>query len=217
MILASLVAGAVAMRHQLLSYLGPKRERGRRRETTPAHWRPDPTHWPKPWSGGGYARARAPLPFNSHNLPAVSSLWTPEGERPVGRPEDASPSAGDAGPPGSGPGPDDQLSEEQLSERLAELRQQLADTPAESVVANHCYGLFELGALHMSINPPQLDQARVAIDALACLVEGLEGRLGAEEANLKDGLAQLRMAFVQIQTAQAVKDGDTQSGSQPAQ
>ena len=56
---------------------------------------------------------------------------------------------------------------------MAELREQLARTPAEVVVANHAFGLFELAALHLSLQPPQLDQARLAIDALAALVDGL--------------------------------------------
>jgi hypothetical protein len=81
---------------------------------------------------------------------------------------------------------------------MTELRQQLADTPARTVVANHCYGLFELAALHLSLEPPKLDQARLAIDSLALLVEGLMTRLGEEEANLREGLTQLRLAFVRL-------------------
>ena len=46
------------------------------------------------------------------------------------------------------------------------------------VVANHAYGLFELAALHLSAKPPSLDQARLAVDALGALVEGLGDRLG---------------------------------------
>jgi hypothetical protein len=38
----------------------------------------------------------------------------------------------------------------------------------------------------------------VAIDALGALVEGMAGRLGDEEQALRDGLGQLRMAFVQL-------------------
>ncbi len=90
---------------------------------------------------------------------------------------------------------------------MDELRRQLADTPAEAVVANHAYGLFELGALHLSLDPPQLAKAKIAIDALACLVEGLESRLGPEEATLRDGLAQLRLAYVQISGAGTANDG----------
>ncbi len=82
------------------------------------------------------------------------------------------------------------------------MRAELANSPVEIVVANHCYGLFELAAVYLSQLPPLLDQARLAIDALGCLVDGLEGRLGETEEQLKDGLSQLRLAYVQIDGAQ---------------
>ena len=85
-----------------------------------------------------------------------------------------------------------------MAAQLEELREQLARTPAAVVVANHAFGLFELAALHLSLQPPKLDEARLAIDALGALVEGMAGRLGEHEAQLLEGLAQLRMAFVQI-------------------
>ncbi len=85
---------------------------------------------------------------------------------------------------------------------MAELRQQLADAPAEIVVANHCFGLFELAALHLSLQPPRLESARLAIDGLGCIVEGLGERLGEQHTTLKDGLAQLRLAYVQIHAGQ---------------
>lgn len=95
---------------------------------------------------------------------------------------------------------------------MAELRQRLADTPAEVVVANHAYGLFELAALHLSLQPPKLDQARLAIDALGTLVEGLGARLGDAAPGLSDGLAQLRLAFVQLQAAGRPAPGDPPAG-----
>ncbi len=85
---------------------------------------------------------------------------------------------------------------------MEDLQAQLAATPAEAVVANHCYGLFELAALHLGRQPPQLDEARLAIDAMGALVEGLAGRLGEHERALGEGLAQLRLAFVQIRAAE---------------
>lgn len=84
---------------------------------------------------------------------------------------------------------------------MAELQEQLANTPVELVIANHAFGLFELAALHLSLQPPQLPQARLAIDALGALIEGLAGRLGEYERQLIDGLANLRMAYVQIRAA----------------
>ena len=129
----------------------------------------------------------------------MSTIWTPGGERPVGRPEPEQPG------PAAGPGPvgDEELSDEELQARMEQLRAQLAHTPAELVVANHCYGLFELAALHLSLDPPQLDQASLAIDALGLLVEGLAGRLGEQEQQIREALAQLRMAFVQIRGGMA--------------
>jgi hypothetical protein len=82
------------------------------------------------------------------------------------------------------------------------MRAELANSPVEVVVANHCYGLFELAAVYLSQQPPLLVQARLAIDALASLITGLEGRLGEPEEQLKDGLSQLQLAYVQIDGAQ---------------
>ncbi len=91
--------------------------------------------------------------------------------------------------------------------QMEELRRQLSETPASTVVANHCFGLFELAALHLSTEPPKLSEAQVAIDAFAALVENLGGRLGEAEPQLREALSQLRVAFVQIR----------QSGGQSAE
>jgi hypothetical protein len=135
----------------------------------------------------------------------MSTLWTPDGERPIRR---EGPAAGSGQPAGGGPGGgrppagDDPAAEsEAMAAQLDQLRDQLAKTPAAEVVANHAFGLFELAALHLSLQPPQLDQAQVAIDALAALVDGMQGRLGEPEAQLREGLAQLRIAYVQIKSA----------------
>jgi len=126
----------------------------------------------------------------------MSTLWTPEGERPIRR--DPSASGGGGGPGG----PDEEPSDAELQAQMAELRDQLARTPAEMVIANHAFGLFELAALHLSLQPPQLDEARLAIDALAALVENLGERLGEPGAQLSEGLSQLRLAYVEIHRAQ---------------
>ncbi|MGH9018886.1 MAG: hypothetical protein ACRDY1_14135, partial [Acidimicrobiales bacterium] len=107
----------------------------------------------------------------------MSSLWTPDGEHRV--PRDSPAPAPGAPPPdagaGGGPGPDDDLDDlddlspeerQAMAGRLDELRRQLVSTPAEVVVANHAYGLFELAAIHLSQQPPNLEQARLAVDAL---------------------------------------------------
>ena len=97
--------------------------------------------------------------------------------------------------------------EQAAEEELIEVARQLAAAPAEDVVANHCYGLFELAALHLSQQPPQLEKARLAIDALGLLVDGLGDRLGQHAPALADGLSQLRLAFVRIANAAPASDG----------
>ena len=83
-------------------------------------------------------------------------------------------------------------------EALAEARQRLAGVPAEVVIVNHAMGLYELAAIHLSASPPNLPQAALSIDALACLVEGLGDRLGPDQPVLADALGNIRLAFVQI-------------------
>ena len=96
----------------------------------------------------------------------------------------------------------------EAGEALAETRQRLAEVPAEVVVVNHVMGLYELAAIHLSAQPPRLFEAALAIDSVACLVEGLEGRLGDEEATLKLALDNIRIAFVQIKDAMLKDEED---------
>lgn len=81
---------------------------------------------------------------------------------------------------------------------LDDVRSRIATVPAEVVVVNHAMGLYELAAIHLSATPPRLADAALAIDAVACLIEGLGPRLGDEHATLVDALANIRLAFVQI-------------------
>ena len=130
----------------------------------------------------------------------MSSLWTPGGERPVRREQPEAQTSTPGGPapgPGDGPG-GDAPSPEQAAAELARLEAQLLGVPAGDVVANHCYGLFELAALHLSQQPPNLAQARIAIDALGAVVEQLGERLGEGTSALREGLSQIRLAFVQL-------------------
>ena len=131
------------------------------------------------------------------------SLWTPGGEHEVPR-EPGQPDAFDPDALDDLEELDDEQRErlETIAHEMAEVRQQLLGVPAAAVVANHAMGLYELAAIHLSNQPPNLDEGRVAIDAMAGLVEGLEGRLGENEPVLRDALAQLRLAYVQLQGAE---------------
>ena len=135
----------------------------------------------------------------------MRTLWTPGGEIPVGdRPGDDQPDpAPDAGPDGAefdldSLSPEDRAQAEEYIRQMAEARERLQQTPAAVVVANHAMGLYELAAVHLTSQPPNLAEAAVAIDALGTLTDGMKGRLGEAEATLREGLSQIRMAFVQV-------------------
>ena len=105
------------------------------------------------------------------------SLWTPDGEHQV--------------PPK--PAPEPELTPEQteqaetMARELAEARTRLLETEVATVLVNHALGIYELAAIHIAVDEPDLDEAKLAIDALACLIEGLEGRLGDGEPTLLAG------------------------------
>jgi hypothetical protein len=127
----------------------------------------------------------------------MSTIWTPSGERPIRRePEQPVPPREQA-PAGEQQGPTQELTEEQLRAQLAEVQRQVAETPAEVVVANHAIGLFQLAVIHLDQPTPNFAAAQLAIDAMAGIVERLGSRLGEEEKPLREALSQLQLAFVQ--------------------
>lgn len=144
----------------------------------------------------------------------MSSLWTPDGEHDVSGTPEPNP-----GPSATGLDPEvedaiaaslpdgvtlDDLSPEQLAQaeemirEMSAVREQLVNTPASTVVANHAMGLFELGALHLSQQEPNFAEASLAIDAMKALVESLDSRLGDALPTLQEGLNQLQVTFVQL-------------------
>ena len=100
----------------------------------------------------------------------------------------------DTTPENNGP-LDDQTAE--ALEAVAEARRRLEEVPASVVVTNHAMGLFELAAIHLSSEPPRLDDAQLAIDALGHLVEGLGPRIGEHHDTLTAALSNIRLVYVQ--------------------
>jgi hypothetical protein len=171
----------------------------------------------------------------------MSSLWTPGGEVPMERkrPAATDAGAGAASSPGADPmaSPDggdqdaalraaaeaagidlDQLSPEErerakmMIAEMAETQARLAGTPAAELLANHAAGLYELAAIKLGVRPPQLDDARLAIDALAALVEAAGDRLGEHGAPLREALTNLQAGFLQV----AGESGEGGSGNAEA-
>lgn len=162
------------------------------------------------------------------------SLWTPGGEHEVPRGGDSQPAPPadqatepvgvPAGAPAGFPGGIDpsQLSDEEREQleaaaaEMAEVQRRVAAAPAADVIANHVMGFYELAAIHLSQQPPNLAQATIAVDAMRAVVENLNGRLGEAEPTLKEALGQVQMAFVQLTEANAEGGQEPPSGADQA-
>jgi hypothetical protein len=159
------------------------------------------------------------------------SLWTPGGEVPVdrSRPEPAAASASPGRPAISeemlaeaaeAAGIDlESLSAEERSQlesmmlEMAEAQARLASAPAAEVLVNHLGGMYELARIHLSQDPPRFDDAALAIDALAGVLDAVEPRLGPDGPALRDAVKQLQMAFVQLrERAEAQPDSADEPG-----
>lgn len=84
-----------------------------------------------------------------------------------------------------------------MSVEMAEMAERLMATPAVVVILNHCIAIHELAVLHLDQESPNLGEAKVAIDALAAMVERLGTRFGENERPLREALSQLQLAFVE--------------------
>ncbi|MFO7280072.1 MAG: hypothetical protein C0P77_006660 [Thermoanaerobacterales bacterium] len=149
----------------------------------------------------------------------MSTLWTPSGEHPVGRPDQGAPSSSSP-PPGSGAAagasPDDRPRDEELARQLEAARRQLLQMPAGVVVGQQALQFYEVAALHLSEPEPKLEEARVAIDALVAVVEKLGDRLGEAQAPLRQALNRIQLAFVERSSEVRAKAAGSASGSPSA-
>ena len=97
------------------------------------------------------------------------------------------------------------MSEQDLTpDQLEQLREQLASVPAGDVVAEAALSLIALAYVRLGIPPEQherfrdLDAARLLVDALGGMLAATEGRPGAPGPALREGLANLRMAYAGV-------------------
>lgn len=87
---------------------------------------------------------------------------------------------------------------EELEAQMAEVRQRILDTPVEAMIVQHVIGLFEIAAIHLNAENPDLAAARLAIDAMDGALSATEGRLSDAEEAMQSMLHQARMAYVQV-------------------
>jgi hypothetical protein len=129
------------------------------------------------------------------------SLWTPDGEVPVNRPghggtASANPPAAPGTPDLDDLSPAEQAQVEAMIAEMAETQRQILAAPAAVVVANHAMGLFQLAALHLKQNQPDLAAARLAIDTMAGLLDAAGVRLGDDGETLREALTEAQRAYV---------------------
>ncbi len=115
------------------------------------------------------------------------SLWTPDGEHPIPPKEEPTPDLS----------PEQEEQARQMAHELSEARQTLLEAEVSTVITNHALGIYELAALHITAEKPDMVEARLAVDALDALVTGLAGRLGDGEPTLVDALANIKIGYVQ--------------------
>ncbi|MFZ8997550.1 MAG: hypothetical protein ACO3D0_04180 [Ilumatobacteraceae bacterium] len=94
----------------------------------------------------------------------------------------------------------DAATEGDVEMAMSEARARLLEVPAEIVVVNHAMGLWELAAIHLAADEPDLTAAKLAIDAMAAIVDDLGDRLGEDAATMRDALSNIRMAFVSVRS-----------------
>ena len=139
----------------------------------------------------------------------VSARAPDRGDQPA--PEPAPAEAAAPAPGAAEPGPDSPPSAEappgetsaeeghvwtpEEEERAQEMAREIAERPATDWVLNAAVTLANVAAIKLEVGANE--DAQLAIDALASLVNGLGTRLGEAEAPLRQTLAQLQMAFAQ--------------------
>lgn len=143
----------------------------------------------------------------------MSSLWTPDGERPVDPAPSAPPpdGAAEADPlraAAASLGVDlDSLTAEERDELRAELaemmrvRREVAATPAAEMVSNHLIRFLDLATIYLEAEPPAFGEAATAIEAFRAVLDQVGDRLGEHRPMLTEALGQIQMIFVQVKQA----------------
>lgn len=134
-------------------------------------------------------------------------LWTPGGDVTVGDagagpgPRETSGPASEGIAGGEADLPPD-LTEEQVQE-IRQALEQLRRIPVADLLLNQINTLTQVAQLHLV--PGELDQARLAIDSIRALVDGVGDRLEHVKPQLEELLSQIQLAYVQA--ASAAKGG----------
>lgn len=88
--------------------------------------------------------------------------------------------------------------QKQMQKEFEQTKKQIAEAPVEQIISTHVIGLYELAVIHLQQEVPNLEAAKIAIDAMAGLLDGVEGQIGEPEEPMKKLLSDLQMAFVKL-------------------
>ncbi len=144
----------------------------------------------------------------------MSSFWTPDGEhtiQPESQNDEIDPNVGEF----DHLSPEDQERAEAMVKEMAAAQERIAQTPVAVVISTPLMGLYELAAIHLSQQPPNLKDASLAIDALGAVMDKLVNQLGESEETLKDALHQIRMAYVSLEQRDNMTSESEEGSSEP--
>lgn len=133
-------------------------------------------------SGGDTEHAASSLSDADLSDSSSSTSLPPGGTAASAPSADAAPSSGEVWTP-------------QQEEEMRRVAQQIAETPSLEWVVNTAVTLANVAGTKLDLGA--VADARLAVDALAALVNGLGTQLGQAEAPLRQTLAQLQMAYAE--------------------
>ncbi len=122
------------------------------------------------------------------------SIWTPSGEYELS----ATDSEESSEEPESADSPPELTPEEQsaLASEFEEAKQRISETPVDQIITTHIIGLYELAVIHLQKDPPDLESAKIAVNAMSGIVEGVAEDLQEYEEAMRNALTEIQMAFV---------------------
>ncbi len=128
----------------------------------------------------------------------MSTLWTPEGEHHVPRNNSNNDQVvnSESYDPESMPNIDD-MSPEEIEQMVEKVRTEVLSTPAIQIILNHVSGLGELAAIHLSVDKPDLESSKLAIDCLDAICQTIKDKVDSQISDaVSTMLNQLQMAWV---------------------
>jgi hypothetical protein len=98
---------------------------------------------------------------------------------------------------------------------MREMLARLAATPVEAIVTQFAVELQEIAVLHLGLaseRAESLESAAMALDGMGALVDALGDRLGPNAEPLRQAVASLRLAYVEV----ANQTGQTPETPEPS-